>query len=863
MAINYNLLAKYIISDDIDKAIAFTRELTSHEEAEDIGKTSKEIVSVLKQLYINYFTENHIEKYINTIKDSIGEGPLYKTIASLYNDNITLTQKWQNNLTLIYRERLAREIREDIRARKSKSAVSKIFMLLNSAFSEEEKTNLANYVGSLLGTLDNDQEKVDDVIKLIDANMHHFHVHPDLINNIRQEKQNRLATIVRDRVLDREAQFSVNISSIAADIRKYLPGQYELREPNPQEIEVFTNMTAAIFNAFYIMGNQDLVYDISLILVELCPKEISLTASSTGVEGRLYPNLSNTAKKIVGTVFAEFGKNKTIITVYKKFINDNLKTDRKISNVIEVAGAFKSKEFEGNFKDIISDSKLEEYHQTAIFALSYLADSSVAHLLMNSLKDSLNKKIIESKDRRKAIFTLSSLRNILTSENLTPELHNKIVSHVLSVIPESETELMVKAIDNLFPINAEGVDNKQIKKCMQILVKGLLRTDTMPNFVNNLPGQTNPLSAFRVMIINVILRMGRFGLPYFIEEIKASPPKLSGAYIAYCEVLKRIGDVSCVSVLEQLINNAMIAPDGSDYLYSQERIYDSAENKSKPITKDYIVSNLIDTMKRIGGVAGETYLVQLYNQIKKNINMSPGSESIDILTRSQPNISPSGFVNPINNILLEQQRTKVERTPDFDIPLGKLIDSLKPALLFKNPSNQIRALRELGARKEPTAIQDIINCLGDKEILVQSAAIAALSEYMTIDLNPKVFERLTYNIIINLKNKDQNIRNNLLKFLKQVNVSREPLFSKLKFFASENENEQIGKDVKRTLGIEAVINSKPSVETPAENQPAKTLNLASETYNISMLEKKRLYLQTRQEWVKAGKVGPEPKLEDF
>lgn len=880
------MFAKYVADGDEEKAIDFVR-VSSLLADEDINHLSLQIAETLKRVYNSYFATRNIENFIQSIKQSFGEGPIFQTISSVMSDNLKNAYQWHGTLMVIYRERLAREIRDAIRSKDYKNALQDIFYIFATAQNENEQEALANYIGSMFGSLENDQEKVDIVHKGLIADAHKYKISHQSIHNIENERKLRLVSIYKDGTFVREVEWNRIITTTISDMRKYLPGQYELREPTENDLNTFRNFLGSIFNGYFLLKNANLLYDITLLLVEFCPKQLSYTASTTGIEQRLYGTLGQTARQTVNIVLSEIGKNKIIVDLYLYFIKKNPKKNQ-IGSFIEVVGALKNTAFLPILKEFLNDKKMVEFKREIITSLSYLAEPAVVNLLLDSFKDGLKKQPLEIEQKRKLIYILNSIRNILINQGISFDLRNKIIGKILLMVPKNEIELAVSAVINLFPINADGVDVGYIKESMSILMRGLWQMDSLPNFVQSLPGQTNPLSAFRVGIINVILRMGKKGLSYFLDEIKMSPAKLSGAYIAYCEVIGRIGDESSLDVLQQLLTNTILAPEKSDYIYSQEKIYDPTEGVSKIITKDYIVSNLIATIKKIGGVKANTILTDLFKQIQSGRLPSPGKESLEVLMNAQSSIArESGSGSSAFSAAPETQMWESEETKITTVSLSveELVKNLKPGILFKKTAKQIDALRMLGNLKDPMVLQKIINCLADDDKLVSAAAINALLEYNDTSIHPKIFEKFINSITLNLKNKDTRIRDNIITIIKQIGPNREPLASKLRYIANNEKSElaviirnmvnaaettapaapllsEITTNTTSPLESEDMPSEDVKTEPNKKNGNAKLRPSPGSPAFISELEKKRQYLQARQEWLRSGKQGPPPKLDE-
>lgn len=882
--VNYNIFARYLAANDIGKAVDFARVACSAESTE-IAEVSARIASILKQLYEKHFAATKIIPFLAAAKRAIGDGPFCETISAAISDDLEFAAERREDLKLIYRERLAREIRDTTRAKDNKAAVRNAVLLINSATSEEEKVTLGGYVGSLLGSLENDQAKAVIVSKALSANAAQFKFSPQITDAIEEQRSQRLVSMYKSRTFIREVEFNTTINGVVRDMLKHLPITNDMHEPNDTNLAEFRRLIAGFFNAFFFFKNKNLLYDISLLLVEFCPKDTSLAAISSGVEQRLFHTLGVTARKTVESVLAEFGKNKIVKSLYMDLLSSSIKSDKNVGLVIEVAGSLRNLEFLPVFKTILKEKKLSPYRKEAIVALSYLGDKSVIDLLLNSLKETLKKKPIDSIKKRQAALTLGSLSKILSTPDLAPEMRNKIIKHALGIVtPINNTQLTVSSVISLFPINSEGVDQKYVKESMRVLIRGLWAMDTLPNFAESLPGQTNPLSAFRIGIVNVILRMGKEGLPHFLREIQTSPTKLSGAYLAYCEVLKRLGDESCLDTMEKLVQNALLAPEKAGYLYGQEKVYDAAEGVSKEITRDYVVSALLETVKTIGGIQGRQILTKIFKQIQSGRLPSPGKDSVNVLMTAEMSAArEAGDGGTIFSGAGVGLSDGGKSGATNGIPTTKLLKQLKAGGLFKNPAKikRINALRELGNRKDPATIQNIINCLGEKDKMICAAAVNALLEYADLSTQAKVFEKFVNSLVVNLKNDKRSVRDGIVKIIHQINPSRQPILSKLRFLVA-NEKGDAAETVRKILyaagvslsdetptGISSVspFKTDDTVDTTpvatAEEQGIPSISEGRPKDHLSGIEQRRKFLKARQEWTRAGKQGPEPKLQNF
>jgi HEAT repeat protein len=154
----------------------------------------------------------------------------------------------------------------------------------------------------------------------------------------------------------------------------------------------------------------------------------------------------------------------------------------------------------------------------------------------------------------------------------------------------------------------------------------------------------------------------------------------------------------------------------------------------------------------------------------------------------------------------------------------------------------------LAQRKIAGALPAIIRHLNDKDTIIQNAAVSAVLDFAAEPLPANLLGQLHAELLGTLESGDNQMRVKIAEVLMRLNPRRSPLKERLEQMASKPD---LQLPVKAVLG--KLIDARPAVKAGAGK---------SNVSPTATLEKKRAYMMARQEWIRSGKRGPEPVLEE-
>jgi len=777
---------------------------------------------------------------------------------------IAILLDWSRKIALVGRERVAREIRGHVRGRRLPEAEKQVAALLGLASGRAPDRVLVEYLGSVLGSVEHGRREAEQLIGRLRAGTGGVRLAADMADLLERAFHDRTRGDAA-RSEFREAEFSRELTSLAVELKGWLPGPRVASAPAEEQIQRFYEALHAVAASVFMDEDPGRWSDVTLVLVEYCPRDLSIAGRRAGVEERAYMTLTPTARRTVFEAMGRLGRNAAFTDAYLAYARA-VEEERLKRFVIEVMGATHGRSFLPHIRTVYEQEALASVRSTALLAVSNYADGESAEFLLHVLRNTIGRGkrrgvLPEGPERREANQALFALGRVVRSPRMDAAGRNEIFKRAVAEIPDRESRLQHELAHQCFRTTAEGWDPSLRDWAVATLTRSFWQADMTPDFAPGDDRQTSIVGA-RGPMVETLVALGKDAVPAIVRTCEEGGLGYGGAYVALAETLGRIGDPRALDTLERILATALLVDPSGRTKYQSEKYYDSTEGARKDLTPDQVVAALLFAVERIGGEAADLVLVRAYNQVIGAAN-PVGPETNGTLERLRGRLMRDGSWNTIVKQAAERRlEPSVEEIEaggeKRDVPSA--LKLLRSVLFWpgKRRPQKIGAIQLLAAARNLEAIPFIVRHLEDGDPLVRGAAETALGEYAWAASNETIMRALLYSLIDGMRNRNDEVRGAVTKILRRLGPTREPLRSKLVMISQSEPDPLVRAEAARLLdegeteGVQIVsvgggVAEEASPETAAQNILDEKIRL------------KREYLLARQEWIRGGKRGDAPK----
>jgi len=850
-------LMQYLSRGSIGEAVGITQKalgagIAPREKiAEFMGQTAA-------ALYDNFFV-SQVEQYYSAVLPAISADAA-NAMKNALEKPIALTGQWTKRIADLSVERSAREVQESVRAKDYEGALKKCHELIGKGENEDQKKRMCVLLGNIFGTLENLQDRVEKLKERLGEELS-----PEYMEIIQANRKERLALIYKSELNHRNVEWSRNLSSAITEMKTYLPLSTKASNPEKEDIEKFNLLVRSILRCYYLPPYKKRIHDIILLLIEFCPKEVSVAGAASGVESRLYNSLTPTQKKTVIEVLTELGKNKTLMQEIIKFARAN-QGNRFLQYAVEILGAFKAESAAPCLIELLQDKSLSTIHPNVIISMGSLYSEEIREVLIELLASKITARTITPQKRDEITNILLALAKISRNKNIPASERNSLIGDVIRILGKHDARINLVCAENFFLVRREDILPHLRSWAARILVQGLWLKDTAPKFAKGpKSGEAShhTLLGKREKLVDLLARLGSDFLQDIIQTGEKHMIHYGSAYMAMGELMARMGDERASPLLGKLLAITMGMDEASLGKYETEYYWDAARETRQVLDKDKIAHSLIFALNKIKGKEANRILEDVYHKVQTEQYILPGKQTSDLLFKAHARIEEE------RGSPLYPDRT---RHSSPEISRGELKDAVKilrKKYRFRNPEKtrfkKISALRILGKAKSVDALDSILELLDDKDPMISAAALSVLIDYNVPLLSAEKLGPFLEKLAKTWKAGSVELKRKIEKVLKSLHPEREGVQDRIRNVIEKEPDTKLRLLLQRLFVLYLAPRQGDDEEASIEQGKEKGTRNHYKYFpgKISELEKKRLFLEARKKWVDRGKKGDPPKLEDF
>jgi len=866
-------LEHYLRQGKIEPSCHLILQFAAHEES--LQATARIVQQTLEHL-LEQFAIEPVNRFCAEMDTSL-PGEIVEPIKEKIGRRMAVIQDWSGKITLVARERQARDLRAAVRARNLAEIERCAMAILLPGGRTEPDRSLVQYVGNILGSIEFGQREVEQLIARLRSSGRLLGLSSEMIELMENARRERQREAARGRFDFPEAEFVRDLNALTVELKGWLPGPRVAGLPTDEHIERFYHALHALAATIFLSGDTSRWMDVSFILVEYCPRELSVAGRRSGVEERAYMTLTPTSRRTVFEAFGRLGHNDAVARSYLNFAQ-SVEEERLVRYVVEVMGAMRSKLFFPYLRTAFDNQSRPSIRNTALVAASNYADGDSAEFILRALTEAIRKGvrrglIPEGPARRDVVEAMFALGRLVRSPRMDPGGRNEILKRAIRLVPGKEPHLLQELAYQCFCTPSEGWDGALRDWAVATLARSLWLADVTPDFAPGDDRQTSIVGA-RTPTVQALVAIGREGMPTLLRTCEESDLRFGVPYIALAEVFGQIGDARALDLLEKMLANALLFEGSGRTKYQVEKYYDATEGVRKELTSDQVAAALLFAVEQIGGEQADRILVRAYSQIRAPGASSPGAETDALLEKAHTRLMHEGRWN---DLVRQAGERRTERPAERDEAaereaVAHAIKALQTKFFLTGGRRRrkISAIQTLANLRNLDAIPLIVSHLDDSDSLVRGAAETALGEYVWAASNEMVFRGLVYALLDGLHSRNDTTRDTIRAILKRLGPTHEPLHSKLLALSQQESDALLRSEANRLLREGMEFDKTEALGTPSEARESE-VSESPETEQTppretprkvsldEVIRQRREYLQARQAWIRGGKKGEPPK----
>ncbi|MBN1517917.1 hypothetical protein JXA32_15235 [Candidatus Sumerlaeota bacterium] len=622
------------ITDQLSQKKYIAALLALHELSDRHDVNRKQLTKDAAQAVMDAYHNLHfpaVHKFYRLLPEKV---PLIgKDVQTLLEPNIQQTMGWAKMLQSISIERRANTLMACVRNKQYEKANSMIQLMMPREQNIEQREKQARYLGVILGTLINDQDKVDHMLKMLDQSAARMGFDENTLRIIQETIEDRRKTAYMEGTEQLLRPFKIALTDMTLAIRAQLPGKrISANQVTEETVERFRNVVRMLIGTAMASNDPSRWADLLVVLLEFCPQQISIAGARAGVEERLYMAITPLERRIVAKAMYDVGQ---ISGVADAFINVAKRIDindvRIQEQMIQVMGMLRSEVFVYYIEERMR--LIPQLLDTGLLALGDIGSSyavnDIIHIAQENLRKGLRRgKLTEGQHRRAVHNAITALGKIAQARKTTPEERQKIFTAIIEALPEEDLRLQVFSVQQLMHGSVKNWDRAQVDRAIRILAHGLwIGTERAHIDAANDAAQNSQDP--RLAVVDTLARLAQSNPDLLRQTIEEHLSQPGIPFLVCAKIFQKYQDDTFADLIVRMISQTMTT--GLRDKYRQEMVIDPSDNKEKPITEDMIVSELIFALTEMRTEESIEAQETLYQAFREGRLEQPGRESMKIL----------------------------------------------------------------------------------------------------------------------------------------------------------------------------------------------------------------------------------------
>lgn len=625
---------------------------------------------------------------------------------------IQRTREWTGRLREVTRERLVREARAMIVRGDLRQAAARCAVFLQRITDESQIDEECQTLARGLAELERDHERILAVIGALmkaggeTATMAAFLA--DHYNRLHREQR---STSFQSNDL---AWSRVQTETVLS-LREFLPGPMEIGEPDDAQLERFYGELHAVVRAGVAGRNREDFIDALTILMDYCPADPAAIQNVAGVEDRMFTRLGPRAKLTCVRALGKLGQLEPVRKFVLGLAQSADKEDR-VRLLTAAMGGLRHADFFPYLKEQLKRAENARDEEALIEALGRIGNPEAVELLLERFGVAVKKMARDPAQERRAHLLLTAFGRIGRAKGVTPEQRNALVGKLTALADASDNrKLAFAVVREMFANRPEEFSAELRDWAARKSVEAMwIQQPEKNEAVASVNGWRQPM-------VTALLRLGRSAQGPVIQAAAKYASQYSGAMGALANVLAEIGDQRATALLETMIRVAFFHQDGAKQSkLLEEKIIDPATGQARPLDRDDLVHTLLYTLDKIGGDSGVKIVLDYADQVQAGRLTAPGTQTINFLVDLKLKhgrlAGPAAAPEPPAPAVDEKE-------------LKKALAEARGGLLTKK-ATRIAALATLGQMRQPESTGVLLEALGDKDVMISSAAHTALAQFL-------------------------------------------------------------------------------------------------------------------------------------
>lgn len=346
-------------------------------------------------------------------------------------------------------------------------------------------------------------------------------------------------------------------------------------------------------------------------------------------------------------------------------------------------------------------------------------------------------------------------------------------------------------------------------------------------------------------MVDALLRLGVDSWQTIAASANNHKADYSGAMAALANVIEGIGDTSCVPLLDTMIRRALMHDDvADDQDPFREKVSDAGTGRVYELDRDDVIDTMLRALVKIGGDRGLECALDIADQMQAGRVKVPGRKTPSFLMDLKIKQGVASRVTRKAKVVEMDDK-------DFKFALGEARGGL---MIRKN--KQIAAIAVLGSTRRSDAIPVLLEALNEKDSMINAAAHNALTCFVDPLPDEKEFGCFLDAILEQQGSFKGRRLGNLLEFIRNEIPKNKPydqiyarrLAANLKDGALCHQFVAAGQK------------SEPKVNQEFGEEVAGNREVLSLLDSMSEMDRKRMHMLARKEWIQGGKRGDPPEM---